>query len=264
MFPRSLVPSVNVDTQEIPTWLQNLLKADGRWDLTKLEDLLTDFRSLSLIELTASEPGRFRLSLPPWVSEWIKCRADLATRRQCLFEATRIVNMCLEGKALNVTRFNLSVEAEHQTLQHQSSCVEHIRQSRHEDRGLTEYAAFAKYWAIFEAAASTVYNAQEGTLRFEEAAQEGEGIDESISELERDAPTHGQETIGWQSTQALLNWLSEDDNGSRLLDLTSRSDNQILQWLLDRLEFQAWSRTECQTLWIHGRGKSLKADWAFS
>ena len=38
-------------------WLHLLLKTSGEWDLLKLEDLLTDFQYLSIVQLSASKPG---------------------------------------------------------------------------------------------------------------------------------------------------------------------------------------------------------------
>lgn len=252
MVPRSLVSSMNVDTQEIPGWLKILLKADGRWDLTKLEDLLTDFRSLSLIELTATSQGSLRLSLHPLVSEWIKYRADLVTRRQCLFEATQIVNTCLEAKAGVAARSILSVEVEQQIFQHQSSCMQYIRELRQEDRSLTEIPPFAEHWALFEAAASPIQTAQKGAWQSDQSASRIHSIDPRMNESTRDAQNHGEENIRLQRARAILNWLSEDDSDSRLVDLTSRSEIRIPQWLFDQPEFVAWSRSEFHILWIYG------------
>lgn len=50
-----------------------MLQNNGTWDLLKIDDLLNDFKDLSLPQISERwHQGAFKISLHPLVAEWIK------------------------------------------------------------------------------------------------------------------------------------------------------------------------------------------------
>lgn len=52
---------------------RDMLQKNGTWDLLKIDDLLNDFKDLSLLQISERwHQGAFKISLHPLVAEWIK------------------------------------------------------------------------------------------------------------------------------------------------------------------------------------------------
>ncbi|KFY82422.1 hypothetical protein V498_08591 [Pseudogymnoascus sp. VKM F-4517 (FW-2822)] len=131
--PRRLAVAPAETTIDSPKWLQLLLTDNGDWDWSKFDELCHDFKDLSLLQLSPMGPGALQLSMHPLVSEWIKHRASLETKKECLLQAIAIVNMCLRVKLITIERPLLSVETEQQFFRHQLSCIENLRELQKKD-----------------------------------------------------------------------------------------------------------------------------------
>ncbi|KAL8729858.1 MAG: hypothetical protein Q9181_004854 [Wetmoreana brouardii] len=243
--PRSLATSLNVNRLETPKWLHLILKGDGDWDLLKLEDLLTDFKDLSLIQLTAPGLGALQFSLHPLVSEWVKYRADPETRTQCLYEAILIVKLCLEAKLHLPTKVLLSVEAEQEVFRHQFSCMENLRTLQTEDSKLMGQSPYPEPSASSEARRRRATRMLERDVR-DWSIQVQSML--SVPEL--------------QQEQAILNWLCSDDSSRIMFDLVSRTMEGTGQWFVHEIDVQNWLSSDYQMLWVVGKpgcGKSVIA-----
>lgn len=132
-IPRRLAVTPAETTIDPPKWLQLLLTDNGEWDWTKIDELCHDFKELSLLQLSPMGSRALQLSMHPLVSEWIKHRVSLDTKKECLLQAIAIVNMCLRVKLLTIERPLLSVETEQQFFRHQLSCTENLRELQKKD-----------------------------------------------------------------------------------------------------------------------------------
>ncbi|KAL8859328.1 MAG: hypothetical protein Q9178_004266 [Gyalolechia marmorata] len=240
-IPRVLATRSNAGALDTSKWLKSLLNVDGNWDLLRLEDLLTDLKTLSLIYLTAHKPGALQISLHPLVSEWIRHRADLETRRQCLYEAILIVKTCLEAKHKSATELLLSVEVEDEVFRHQFACMENLRDLQREDSGFMGQSPFAEPIASPEANIGRVQK-----------------LDEAIKTLElntREISIQYQSMLNHHDVQqkrAVLDWLSHDVSGVRHADIQSRTAAGTGQWLLNTPVFKGWTSGAHQGLWVLG------------
>ena len=244
--PRSLVNPAVENTLETPNWLQLLLKTNGEWDLLKLEDLLTDFKDLSLLQLFASKSGTLHLSLHPLVSEWVKYRADLETKQQCLDEAILIVEMCLKSKVQSATKPLLSVEAEQQIYRHQVSCIENLQELCQRNLALNSQPSFSEPSAPFGKDITT-------TQHYREAIQ-------MLQQRNRELHARHQLALSdqeYQQGQAILNWLSQDDSKSIQANLMSRTAEGTGQWFIHSKDFEAWLSHDYRFLWGVGTRKLI-------
>ncbi|KAI9715938.1 MAG: hypothetical protein M1828_000526 [Chrysothrix sp. TS-e1954] len=132
-LPRTLSSSLDPNTDILgfvePPWLRDVLSEDGAWNVRTLDDMLDDFRDLSLLQITERQKqGAFKISLHPLVAEWMKFRArkDGITEIQCLVQASVLVAAC--RKAMTETRgFALLSEGTRQEiLKHQASCIANL------------------------------------------------------------------------------------------------------------------------------------------
>ena len=237
--PRSLLFPMDDNALETPKWLHSLLKASGEWDLLKLEDLLTDFKDLSLLQLSASKPGALRLSLHPLISEWVKYRADLETRRQCLYEAILIVKMCLK-----TTNLLLSVEVQQQVLRHQYSCMENLRELQKEDSNFMNQSPFAEPFIFVEENMRTAQIIDEATRTLE--------LDTLESSIQVQSMLDDKDL---QQEKAILEWLSEYDSDSKQVDLISMAVEGTGQRFIHNIYFQEWLSRNYQILWTFGLRK---------
>lgn len=116
-----------------PPWLREMLRNDGAWDLLKIDDLLDDFKDLSLLQISERwHQGAFKISLHPLVAEWIKyrARADRSTEMQCLFQASVLVAACMKALAGSGVSRLLSDQAQQEVLKHQAACLANLDEFR--------------------------------------------------------------------------------------------------------------------------------------
>lgn len=116
-----------------PPWLREMLQNDGAWDLLKIDDLLDDFKDLSLLQISERwHQGAFKISLHPLVAEWIKyrARADRSTEMQCLFQASVLVATCMKALAGSQVSRLLSDQAQQEVLKHQAACLANLDEFR--------------------------------------------------------------------------------------------------------------------------------------
>lgn len=116
-----------------PPWLREVLRNDGAWDLLKIDDLLDDFKDLSLLQISERwQQGAFKISLHPLVAEWIKyrARADRSTEMQCLFQASVLVAACMNALAKSQVSRLLSDQAQEEVLKHQTACLANLDEFR--------------------------------------------------------------------------------------------------------------------------------------
>lgn len=116
-----------------PPWLREILRNDGAWDLLKIDDLLDDFKDLSLLQISERwQQGAFKISLHPLVAEWIKyrARADRSTEMQCLFQASVLVAACMKALAQSQVSRLLSDQAQDEVLKHQTACLANLDEFR--------------------------------------------------------------------------------------------------------------------------------------
>ena len=116
-----------------PPWLREMLRKDGAWDLLRIDDLLDDFKDLSLLQISERwHQGAFKISLHPLVAEWIKyrARADRSTEMQCLFQASVLVAACMKALAGSQVSRLLSDQAQQEVLKHQAACLANLNEFR--------------------------------------------------------------------------------------------------------------------------------------
>ena len=70
---------------EKPDWM-NIFGTNGRWDTFKFEDLLTEFRKLSLLQTLVRRKDQSYFSFHPVVRDWIQLRVNLEKQQQALVE----------------------------------------------------------------------------------------------------------------------------------------------------------------------------------
>ncbi|KAL8768746.1 MAG: hypothetical protein Q9194_005629 [Teloschistes cf. exilis] len=243
LIPRSSRYPETLGITEDPSWLRLLLRPDGEWDLLKLENLLTDFKDLSLVQLNKSFPGTLLLSLHPLVSEWVKYRAAPDTKRQCLYQAIRIVEVCLRSKRQNAAKRLVSVDFEQQVHQHRKSCLDNLRELRKNEDLKLDPREFVEHSMSFEA---TLEQTQSINRSFEMLEQ---ATEESSIEL-RSMLIDGQ----LQQQQAILDWLSMDDRYIKPSDLITRTSAGSGQWFIQGAIFQDWlsNANADKVLWVVG------------
>lgn len=241
-IPRALAAPFDAGALETPSWLKPLLKVDGNWDLLKLEDLLTDLNALSLIHLIAHKPGALEISLHPLVSEWIKYRADLETKRQCLYEAISIVKTCLQAYSKDATKLLLAMEAGDEVFRHQASCMENLRDLRRQNRDLMGQSLFVEH---------TATSSKANTRR---APKFGKVMWTLELDFRRVSKKH-QSMLNdhdLQQKRAVLDWLSHHTSDVQYAEILTRTAESTGQWLLDTPDFEEWLSGAHQGLWVHG------------
>lgn len=240
--PRHLAFISAINDLECPQWLQLLLTSNGEWDWAKSEDLFHDFRDLSLVQLTSNGPGTLRLSMHPLVSEWIKYRADLETKRQCLLQAIAIVNMCLRARLQAVERPILSAETEQQVFRHQFSCSQNLRELQEKDSTfLTNMRPFLEF-------SNSV--AREDSLESERILETTKLIEQDIVE----ASNHVEALFNdkdRQYTQAMLDWLGPS-HADILHHELSKAVPGTGVWFFNEPSFAAWVGGHHRELWCCG------------
>ena len=97
----------------------------------------------------------------------MKYRADLETRRECLYEAILIVKACLEAKLRNTTKLLLSVEVQQQVLRHQYLCMENLRELQKEESGFMSQSPFLEAFNSSEENMRTAQIIDEATRTLE-------------------------------------------------------------------------------------------------
>lgn len=70
---------------ERPAWM-TIFETDGKWDTFKYEDLLAEFRKLSLLQRLTRRKDQSYFSMHPVVRDWIQLRIDLEKQQQALVE----------------------------------------------------------------------------------------------------------------------------------------------------------------------------------
>ncbi|KAL9001420.1 MAG: hypothetical protein Q9188_005463 [Gyalolechia gomerana] len=225
----------------LPRWLHILLKADGEWDRIKLEELLNDFKKLSLVQLTAPKPDFLQVSLHPLVSEWIKYRTDLETRKQCLYEAMSIVKSCLDANLHDAKKRLLSVDAQQQIFRHQVACMENLQHLQKEDSNFMKQSLFLEYPASQRNDTKSSQPTGEATRMLQE-----DTIDSSIQVQPILDDWHLQQEL------AILDRLSEDNSDKKQVDFLFKAMVGTGQWSLDSVESREWLCGVRLSLWLTG------------
>jgi hypothetical protein len=242
-IPRRLAVIPAGAASEPPKWLKLLLTNNGEWDWSKLEDLFLDFKELSLLQLSPLGPRGFRLSMHPLVSEWIKHRANLETKRECLLQAIAIVNMCLRVKLLTVKRPLLSAETEQQFFRHQLSCTENLRELQKKDSTfLSDLYPFpeAEDLDATDAAKRETLRTYETTKVIQDDLLEVSNQVQALLDDEK-----------LQYDKAILDWLGENelDKLDHYLSLAVKGTGK---WFVDHPVFQEWAQGKHRELWCYG------------
>ncbi|CZR60294.1 uncharacterized protein PAC_10190 [Phialocephala subalpina] len=233
-----------VDGIASPKWLQNLLAQNGDWDWLKLEDLFLDFRDLSLLQISGLGPRTLRLSMHPLVSEWIKYRSDIQTKRECLLQAIITVNVCLHAKLLTLERHLLSDDAEQQFLRHKVSCVQNLQEIQRRDSSfLSDLQPFGE--------------------ANEPQSSADVGKNEIIRTIQNDTSKVSDQVQllldnkDLQYDKAVLEWLAPD-NSDKLLDNLRLAAMGTGAWFINHAVFQQWAQGKDSELWCFGRAGSGK------
>lgn len=260
----TIIPAeISVDT---PEWLQNLLAENGNWNWSKLEDLFHDFRDLSLLRLTNLGTGALRLSMHPLVSEWIKYRADLKSKSECLLQAIVIVTMCLRAQRLALESA-LSIATEKQLFRHKSSCMENLQELQKADANflsnLYSLLDLTKPGDMESATSKKLTSDQnhrhqrEGVQSVQEAMQHTNKLSNALQITLTQASDKLQDLLDdrtFQYDQAILEWLAPDDLQEQLYqENLSTAVNGSGMWFLNHPVFQDWVQGKNRELWCNGQ-----------
>lgn len=75
-----------------------MFETDGRWDPTKLQDVLAKLAQLSLLHTVDWKAGHYIISIHPMVSDWLKLRTSTAELEEAVTEAMGIVAAFISSK----------------------------------------------------------------------------------------------------------------------------------------------------------------------
>ena len=90
---------------EKPAWMTRF-GTDGKWDTFKFEDLLTEFRKLSLLQTLTRRDDQSYFSFHPVVRDWIQLRIDLERQQQALVELIAALEHDIKAREIRVVGKN--------------------------------------------------------------------------------------------------------------------------------------------------------------
>ena len=90
---------------ERPAWM-TIFVTDEEWDTFKFEDLLAEFRKLSLVQTLTRRSDQSYLSFHPVVRDWIQLRVDLQKQQQALVELIAALEYSIKDAEIGVVGKN--------------------------------------------------------------------------------------------------------------------------------------------------------------
>ena len=105
---------------ERPEWME-LYSSEGEWDISKLRDVLAEFRKLSLLQLSENNADDLAFSIHPVVRDWIILRKHKDERQHYAGELITALTAYLKGVDIDL----LSLETKQETVSHVDVCIQH-------------------------------------------------------------------------------------------------------------------------------------------
>ena len=90
---------------EKPAWMV-IFDTDEKWDTFKFEDLLAEFRKLSLVQILTRRNDQSYFSFHPVVRDWIQLRVNLEKQQQALVELIAALEYSIEEREVRVVGRN--------------------------------------------------------------------------------------------------------------------------------------------------------------
>ena len=105
-------------------WTQ-MFMTDGEWKDYEYEDLVAEYRKLSLVQTLDQPADRVQFSLHPMIGDWLKVRKQREEQGLYSREFTSLLTCYIEGVMFNT----LDLKVKQETLLHIDACVQSDRET---------------------------------------------------------------------------------------------------------------------------------------
>lgn len=217
-----------------PKWIQLLVTEDRKWDYLKVEDLLFDFKDLSLVQLLPVEHGTFRLSIHPLVSEWIQYRTDFESKLRCQIQAMFIVKDCLHDSLVGNCDPYISYEG---LSRHAVACL---------DRELVDVLGWRKVKLRLANQVNLLLYSLKHDINEAYLSLTKKQIERLLKESER-----RRWEIERRGKVMFMDCLKPQP---RAKGVPASTSNETTTWLVDHPFFQAWLHGNISELCCYGSG----------